>query len=109
MSALVYCPFPDRQSAQAASRRLLDEGLIACANLLGEVESIYAWKGEVGESKEIGVLFKTDARLLERAVERIAALHPYETPAVMGWRCEAAQATRDWLSTLAGGQGQGAA
>lgn len=101
MSALAYAPFPDRDSARAVASQLLDEGLIGCANLLGEVESVYEWDGERGEGAEIGVLFKTDARLLARAVARIEALHPYEAPAVLGWRCDAAgAATAAWLGAL---------
>jgi periplasmic divalent cation tolerance protein len=29
---------------------------------------------------------KTDATMLERAIARLEALHPYETPAILGWR-----------------------
>jgi periplasmic divalent cation tolerance protein len=101
MTALVYAPFPDRESARAVAAMLLDEKLVACANLLGEIEALYEWQGERGEAREIGVLFKTDLQLLKRAVARIEALHPYETPAVLGWKCDAAGAeTAAWLGAL---------
>ena len=101
MSALIYAPFPDRETARAVATQLLDEKLIACANLLGEVESLYEWDGERGESSEMGVLFKTDASLLDEAVARLEALHPYETPAVLGWKCDAVgPATSAWLGSL---------
>lgn len=102
MSALVWCPFPDEASAAEVADRLLDEKLIACANLLGSVRSLYQWNGERGDARECGVLFKTDAALLDIAVARIAELHPYDTPAVLGWRCDAAApATAKWLGALA--------
>ena len=101
MSALIYAPFPDRETARAVGAQLLDEKLIACANLMGEVESLYEWDGERGEGREIGVLFKTDASLLTQAVTLLEALHPYETPAVLGWKCDTAgTATAAWLSSL---------
>ena len=103
MTALIYCPFPDRESARNAASRLLDEKLIGCANLLGEVESLFEWQGERGSERELGVLFKTDERLLDNAIERLGALHPYDTPAIVGWRCDAAHpATREWLGALGG-------
>ncbi len=103
MSALVWCPFPDEDSAARAASRLLDEKLTACANILGPMRSLYEWAGERGEAREVGVLFKTDAALLDRAVARIAELHPYDTPAVLGWACEAAsEATTQWLAALRG-------
>jgi periplasmic divalent cation tolerance protein len=101
MTALVYVPFPDRDSARSVAAALLDEKMIACANLLGEIEALYEWNGERGEAREVGVLFKTDASLLAQAVARIEALHPYDAPAVLGWNCDVAGAeTRAWLGAL---------
>lgn len=101
MSALIYCPFPDRETARAIAARLLDEQLIACANILGDIEALYEWEGERGTAKEIAVLFKTHNRLLDRTVERIAGLHPYEVPAVLGWNCDAVgREAAAWLTQL---------
>lgn len=99
--ALIWCPFPDTASAESAANTLLDEGLIACANLLPAMRSLYVWQGTRGQAEETGVLFKTDAALLDAAIARLAALHPYETPAILGWRCDAsAPATAAWLADL---------
>ena len=96
--ALVWCPFPDAESARAAAATLLDERLIACANILGAVESHFVWDGARASGSEVGVLFKTTAERLEDLVERLGELHPYETPAIMGWLVdEAHPATLAWL------------
>lgn len=101
MAALIYCPFPDREKAREISGIMLNERLIACANILGEIESLFVWEGKSESGPEIAVLFKTDTALLERATERLGELHPYDTPAVVGWRCDSAAApTRDWLAGL---------
>lgn len=102
-AALIWCPFADEASAAEIAGLLLDEGLVACANIVPGVRSLHVWNGERGDSREVGCLLKTRVDLLEVAVARLAALHPYETPAVMGWRCEAAAAaTLGWLGTLPG-------
>jgi periplasmic divalent cation tolerance protein len=99
--ALIWCPFPDADSAAAAAKALLDEGLIACANMLGGMQSLFDWSGERDEAKEVGVLLKTNAAVLERAVARLAELHPYEEPAILGWRCDATTSdTAAWLGAL---------
>ena len=55
-------PVPRRATRRATSRKLLlDERLIACANILPAMRSLYVWHGERGEASEVGVLFKTDA------------------------------------------------
>ena len=102
MSALIWCPFPDEDNAAAVATRVLDEKLVACVNILGAIRALYEWKGQRGDAREVGVLFKTDASLLDAAVARIVQLHPYDAPAVLGWRCDAAApATGEWLAALA--------
>lgn len=101
MTALIWCPFPDSASAQDAAGVLLDEGLIACANVMPAMVSLYQWQGQRHQDEETGMLMKTDAALLARAIARLEALHPYETPAILGWRCDATTpATAAWLGGL---------
>ena len=100
-AAFIWCPFPNEEEAAAAARQLLDERLIACANLLPAMRSIYEWNGERGDAQECGALFKTEAALLDRAIARIADIHPYETPAIAGWQADACNpATAEWLAGL---------
>lgn len=106
VAAMAWCPFPDRVTARAAATALLDEQLIGCANILGEVEALFEWGGERGEGAETGVLFKTNSAVMERMVQRLGELHPYDTPAITAWRCDAVHpATLEWLGAIgAGGQ-----
>ena len=106
-AALIWSPFDGEEAAAKAASQLLDEGLIACANLIPGVRSLYVWKGERGEARECGALFKTEASLLDQACARLAEIHPYETPAVSGWRADATAApTAEWLGELARGSRQ---
>jgi len=99
VAALIWCPFADLESAAAAAGTLLDEGLVACANLLPAMRSLYRWHGERGEASETAVLFKTRADILARAVSRLEEIHPYDAPAIAGWRCDATgAATGEWLA-----------
>lgn len=41
MAAMIWCPFPDRDHARSVAKTLLEENLIACANILGPMESLY--------------------------------------------------------------------
>ncbi len=98
-AALVWCPFPDADSARAATATLLDERLIACANILGSVESHFIWEGARASAEEVAVLFKTTDDFLADCVNRLGALHPYDTPAILGWRCDTAHpASVAWLA-----------
>ncbi|QZD90840.1 divalent-cation tolerance protein CutA [Qipengyuania aurantiaca] len=102
MTALIYCPFPDGESAESVGATLLDEGLIGCINIGAGIVSLFSWDGERGSGEETPALIKTDARLLERAMARLEALHPYDTPAIVGWPCQASKGTQEWLGGLEG-------
>ncbi|MCB2066139.1 MAG: divalent-cation tolerance protein CutA [Erythrobacter sp.] len=100
-AALVWSPFASQEEAAAVARQLLEERLVACANILPHVLSIFRYDGKVQTAGEVGVLFKTEARLLDRATARLAELHPYATPAIAGWEAASAPpATREWLAQL---------
>lgn len=102
-AALIWCPFPDADSARTAAAALLEARLIACANIMPPCESHFIWNGTIEAASEVPALFKTTAQHLAEAVDRLGALHPYDSPAIVGWRADAAHpATLDWLlATLA--------
>ena len=98
---LLWCPFPSEDEAMSAAGTLLDEGLIACANIVPGLVSLYVWQGERGEAREVGVLAKTHTSLGAAAMARLEQLHSYKTPAIIGWDSDGvAPATGAWLLQL---------
>ena len=106
-AALIYTPLPDAETARDIAGTLLEENLIACANILGEVESVFRWEGRIESAKEVAVLFKTTSDAIDPAVARLGALHPYSTPAIIGTVCDNAHPeTLGWLvEQVAGAKG----
>lgn len=96
--SLLYCTFPDEEEAIGISHQLLDDSLIACANILGSMTSLYKWKGKLEESQEIAVLFKTTSEKISQVIEVIQSLHSYETPAILEIPLgESAKAFTQWV------------
>jgi periplasmic divalent cation tolerance protein len=81
----LYATFPDAASAQTAAHTLVDERLVACANLLPGMTSIYHWDGKVQSETECAVLLKTSAGFADRAIARLKALHPNALPCITMW------------------------
>ena len=79
----MYVTCPDRAVARTLARTVVEERLAACANLLGEIESIYWWEGAVQQEGEVGVLLKTTEERVADLTGRLVALHPYECPCVV--------------------------
>lgn len=74
---------PDRASAEKIVDQLVEEGLIACGNMLGAVSSVYRWQGAVERAAEILVILKTTEARAASVVAHIRELHPYEVPEVL--------------------------
>jgi periplasmic divalent cation tolerance protein len=72
-----------REEAESIARTLLDERLVACANLLPGCRSLYLWQGALEEADETLVLFKTTRNRYRAFEERLRALHPYELPEIV--------------------------
>jgi len=79
---LVTCA--SARQARAIARRLVEQRLAACGNVVeAPVRSIYRWKGKVDSAKECLLILKTSRRrfpALERAVRK---LHTYDLPEVI--------------------------
>jgi len=84
--SVVLVSVPDLEVGRRLARALLDERLVACANLVPGVTSLYHWEGEVQEDDEVLLVMKTRSGLVPRLSERIPELHPYELPEVLALR-----------------------
>lgn len=71
---------PDLATMRDIARVLVEERLIACANLLDGVTSVYRWKGAVEDEMECLAIFKTTVGRLPALEARLVALHPYDIP-----------------------------
>ncbi|MTJ80741.1 MAG: divalent-cation tolerance protein CutA [Telmatospirillum sp.] len=80
---LLYCTAPDRATAAAIARTLVEEHLVACANILDGVLSLYRWEGRLAEEPEAVMIVKTQSVRAGEVTERIRALHPYQCPCVV--------------------------
>lgn len=81
----IYVTTANKEEAVAIGRTLVEERLAACANVFENVTSIYRWEGQVESDSETAVVLKTRAELVDVAVDRIKALHSYDTPCVVAW------------------------
>jgi periplasmic divalent cation tolerance protein len=83
MFYLIFMTTKDREEARHIVERLVDERLVACANIIPGVSSIYLWKGKVERSEEASLVMKTSEEKLERLMNRVKELHSYEIPEIL--------------------------
>ena len=57
--------------ADKIATRLVEEKLVACANILGASTAIYYWEGKLTKEKEVILILKTTAKLVQKSVKKI--------------------------------------
>jgi len=80
---LVVTNLPDQASAMALARKLVDERLAACVNVLDGCTSVYRWQGKNESTREVPIFIKTLAQHYARLEQVINAMHPYELPEII--------------------------
>jgi periplasmic divalent cation tolerance protein len=80
---IVLVTTADKQEAERIIRRLLDEKLIACANIISPVSSHFHWSGKIEKAEECLVLMKSREDLFEELAETVKSLHSYEVPEIL--------------------------
>ena len=71
------------EEAERIARALVEERLVACANVVGPIRSIYRWQGAVEEADEHLLVLKARAADVAALEARVRALHPYDVPEVL--------------------------
>jgi periplasmic divalent cation tolerance protein len=71
------------EEAERLARRLIDDRLAACVNVLSPVRSFYRWKGAVEDSAEWMLVIKTTRDKFDALRAAVESAHTYELPEVI--------------------------
>jgi periplasmic divalent cation tolerance protein len=91
-----------KREARARAHALVDARLAACAQI-SRIDSVYAWKGKIENSKEYRVLLKTVEARYSSVERAIRDMHSYELPAIHSFAFEhVSPAYADWIESGVG-------
>ncbi len=80
---IVLVTAPSREEAEKIVQRLLEEKLIACANIISPLHSLFWWQGKIDQAQEHLILMKTRRDLFEKLTEIVKSLHSYTVPEII--------------------------
>lgn len=91
----------DKQQAEDISRQLVEERLIACANIVSPVKSFFHWMGKTDCEEECLLIMKSRVDLFREVEECVKRLHSYEVPEVLAIPLVGgSKAYLDWMSVV---------
>lgn len=91
-----YVTHPDEATAMRISDALLQDRLVACANVF-PMSSAYWWEGAIAREGEWVSILKTRLALEELVEAAITNIHPYQTPCLMRFEVRANKAYSQWI------------
>jgi periplasmic divalent cation tolerance protein len=86
MTSVVYTTIDNEQDARKIANFLVNEQIVACVNIIPNIESIYRWKGKIEEEKEFILIAKTVDENVIKTIKRIKELHNYELPDIIAFK-----------------------
>ncbi len=73
----------DKKEASRIARGLLEAKLIACANIIDGLRSMFWWQGKIDSSREVLLVLKTQHKLFPKVCAKVKSLHSYQTPEII--------------------------
>ncbi|MGI8989043.1 MAG: divalent-cation tolerance protein CutA [Bryobacteraceae bacterium] len=93
------------EEAERIARRLVEERLAACVNVLAPMRSFYRWKGVVEDASEWLLVIKTSRDRFDALRATLEAAHSYELPEILA--LPVVDGSPNYLNWLAGELGAG--
>lgn len=80
---VIFITASSLDQARKIGKTLVEEGWVACCNIVQHVESIFTWKGNVQVENEVLLICKTREELFDTVEKRVKQLHSYEVPEII--------------------------
>jgi periplasmic divalent cation tolerance protein len=80
---VVSSTLPSEADASRIAEAVVQEGLAACAQVIGPVRSTFRWRGALDHASEWYLHCKTTGACFAPLADRIRVLHPYDVPEII--------------------------
>lgn len=80
---VVFNTCPDRATADALARALVELNLAACVSIVPGIRSVYRWQGKIETGEEQLLMIKTRGARYHDLERELRARHPYEVPEIV--------------------------
>lgn len=80
---IVFITAPSRKEADEISQVLLDKRIIACANIIENVDSYFWWKSKKQKARECLLIVKTTRPSLKKLIKAVRRMHSYDVPEII--------------------------
>ena len=83
MNILIVVTAANKKEAEKIAQALLKKKLVACANIISGVSSLFWWQGKIDRCREVVLFLKTKRSLFKDITKVVKSLHSYEVPEII--------------------------
>ena len=83
MYIVILVTAKDTREANKIATKLVADKLIACANVVKDVKSVFSWKGKIDRANEVLLVMKSKKSCFPKIVRAVRALHSYDVPEII--------------------------
>lgn len=106
MHIVIFITCKNKPEAEAIANKLLEEKMIACANIVSGIQSMYWWEGKVNTDQEVLMIIKTRKTLFPKIVKTVKNFHSYTVPEIIALPITAGNADYlKWINASTKGSG----
>ncbi len=80
---VIFVTASSEEEAQKIANGLLQKKLIACANIMSGVKSMFWWQGKIDHANEYLLILKTQRKLFPKVAKTVKSLHSYDVPEII--------------------------
>jgi len=82
-AAVVFITVGSQEEARNIAKTLLEGRKAACVNIVPRVESYFWWEGNLDTDRELLLIVKTKASLVDELAALVKDVHSYDVPEVI--------------------------
>ena len=71
------------KEAKTIGKKLLENRLVACINIIEKIHSMYWWKKKIQKDTECILLAKTKTSTVEKVIKTVKEIHSYDCPGII--------------------------
>ncbi len=80
---VVLITVASREEAERIARRLIDDRLAACVNIVPQVRSLFVWEQKLSQEDEVLLVVKSRRACFQQLADTVKQLHSYSVPEII--------------------------
>lgn len=83
MYTVIFITASNNEEAKKIAEALIKNKLVACANMIENVTSVFWWEAKIDNAKEVLLIAKSKKAQLRKITSLVKSLHSYQVPEII--------------------------